>query len=234
METSAFADILSVFFFSLNETFLLFFDYSRDYAEVQILYKQSTEHAAEQSHLIKQLEGLNLDTQKVLRNQEEAHTADTTSYQKVLTHNKPQTYYYNVDVLYSGLDYWRNELPSKIQCTVTSLLSGKPCHHICAVWQLYMELSQCYQALTSSDANLRQSHQELSNLLVQKDQHILQLQTQLQQHQEQLQQKQQQQQQIQQQKAQNTPLDPSTNRQTNFKVSLLLIPHILTHRLLYL
>ncbi|XP_074520132.1 centlein isoform X2 [Halichoeres trimaculatus] len=137
-----------------------------DYTEVQTLYKQSTEHAAEQSHLIKQLEGLNLDTQRVLRNQEEAHTADTTSYQ-----------------------------------------------------QLYKELSQCYQALTSSEANLRQSHQELSNLLVQKDQHILQLQTQLQQQQEQiqLQQQQQQQQQMQQQKAQNIPLDPSTNRQTNFK-----------------
>lgn len=57
---------------------------SRECAEVQTLYRQSTEHAAEQNHLIKQLEGLNLDTQKVLRNQEEAHTADTTSYQRVL------------------------------------------------------------------------------------------------------------------------------------------------------
>lgn len=56
---------------------------SREFAEVQTLYRQSTEHAAEQSHLIKQLEGLNLDTQRVLRNQEEAHTADTTSYQRV-------------------------------------------------------------------------------------------------------------------------------------------------------
>ncbi|KAM7419385.1 hypothetical protein PAMA_016490 [Pampus argenteus] len=54
-----------------------------EFAEVQTLYRQSTEHAAEQSHLIKQLEGLNLDTQKVLRNQEEAHTADTTSYQRL-------------------------------------------------------------------------------------------------------------------------------------------------------
>eukprot|EP00064_Thunnus_orientalis_P016716 superscaffoldBa00003376_g16787 len=54
----------------------------REFAEVQTLYRQSTQHAAEQSHLIKQLEGLNLDTQKVLRNQEEAHTADTTSYQR--------------------------------------------------------------------------------------------------------------------------------------------------------
>ncbi|MED6238984.1 hypothetical protein ATANTOWER_000297 [Ataeniobius toweri] len=61
----------------------------RDFAEVQTLYRQNTEHAAEQSHLIRQLEGLNLDTQRVLRNQEEAHTADTTSYQRVFTHSKP-------------------------------------------------------------------------------------------------------------------------------------------------
>uniref|UniRef100_H3D0D5 Centlein, centrosomal protein n=1 Tax=Tetraodon nigroviridis TaxID=99883 RepID=H3D0D5_TETNG len=52
-----------------------------DYADVQTLYRQSAGHTAEQSQLIKQLEGLNLDTQKVLRNQEEAHTADTSSYQ---------------------------------------------------------------------------------------------------------------------------------------------------------
>ena len=59
---------------------------SCEFTEVQTLYRQSTEHAAEQSHLIKQLEGLNLDTQKVLRNQEESHTADTTSYQRVHIH----------------------------------------------------------------------------------------------------------------------------------------------------
>uniref|UniRef100_A0A096LXW3 Centlein, centrosomal protein n=1 Tax=Poecilia formosa TaxID=48698 RepID=A0A096LXW3_POEFO len=99
----------------------------RDFAEVQGLYKQSTEHAAEQSHLIKQLEGLNLDTQRVLRNQEEAHTADATSYQG-----------------------------------------------------LYKELSQCYQALVSSEAKLRQSHQELSTQVVQKDEQISELQAQLQ------------------------------------------------------
>lgn len=61
------------------------FECRHDYAEVQTLYKKSAEHAAEQSRLIKQLEGLHLDTQKVLRNQEEAHTADTTSYQRVHT-----------------------------------------------------------------------------------------------------------------------------------------------------
>ncbi|KAM8878460.1 centlein [Spinachia spinachia] len=131
-----------------------------EFAEVQTLYRQSTEHAAEQSHLIKQLEGLNLDTQKVLRNQEEAHTADTTSYQK-----------------------------------------------------LYKELSQCYQALVSSEANLRQSHQKLSGLLAQKDQHIVQLQAELQQEQQEhirLQQQQRQHAQVPQQ-------HPSQNRQTNFK-----------------
>ncbi|KAG7485214.1 hypothetical protein JOB18_005390 [Solea senegalensis] len=133
----------------------------RELAEVQTLYRQSTEHAAVQSHLIKQLEGLNLDTQRVLRNQEEAHTADATSYQK-----------------------------------------------------LYTELSQCYQTLVSSEANLRKSYQELSSQVTQKDQHVTDLQAQLQQ------QEQQQEQQLQQQQklmAQHTSY-PSSNRQTNFKV----------------
>ncbi|XP_027874970.1 centlein isoform X2 [Xiphophorus couchianus] len=126
----------------------------RDFSEVQGLYKQSTEHAAEQSHLIKQLEGLNLDTQRVLRNQEEAHTADATSHQ-----------------------------------------------------ELYKELSQCYQALVSSEAKLRQSHQELSTQVVQKDEHISELQAQLQKQQEQIQ--------LLQQHMQPAALSP--NRQTNFK-----------------
>ncbi|XP_054875901.1 centlein isoform X2 [Poeciliopsis prolifica] len=126
----------------------------RDFAEVQGLYKQSTAHAAEQSHLIKQLEGLNLDTQRVLRNQEEAHTADATSYQG-----------------------------------------------------LYKELSQCYQALVSSEAKLRQSHQELSTQVVQKDEQISELQAQLQKQQEQIQ--------LLQQHMQPAALSP--NRQTNFK-----------------
>uniref|UniRef100_A0A3B3ZAQ6 Centlein, centrosomal protein n=1 Tax=Periophthalmus magnuspinnatus TaxID=409849 RepID=A0A3B3ZAQ6_9GOBI len=57
----------------------------KECAEVQALYRQSAEHAADQSHLIRQLEGLNLDTQRVMRNQEEAHNADATSYQMVFT-----------------------------------------------------------------------------------------------------------------------------------------------------
>ncbi|KAL1023786.1 hypothetical protein UPYG_G00046140 [Umbra pygmaea] len=51
--------------------------------ELHALYRQSSEHAAEQAQLIQQLEALSLDTQRVLLNQEEAHTADTSSYQKL-------------------------------------------------------------------------------------------------------------------------------------------------------
>lgn len=127
-------------------------------ADVQALYRQSTEHASEQSHLIRQLEGLNLDTQMVMRTQEEAHNADTTSYQ-----------------------------------------------------MLYKELSQCYQALISSEAKLRQSHQELCDQLVQKDQKIQELQSQLEQQQQQAQT------QLQAQ-TQQTTLSP--NRQTNFKAAV--------------
>ncbi|XP_047222141.1 centlein isoform X3 [Girardinichthys multiradiatus] len=130
----------------------------RDFAEVQTLYRQNTEHSAEQSHLIRQLEGLNLDTQRVMRNQEEAHTADTTSYQR-----------------------------------------------------LYKELSQCYQALVSSESKLRQSHQQLSARMVQKDEQISELQAQLQKQQEQIQ--------LLQHHAPQAP--PSANRQTNFKAGAL-------------
>ncbi|KAK2908857.1 hypothetical protein Q8A67_004694 [Cirrhinus molitorella] len=55
----------------------------RELQDLQCLYRQSVEHAEEQAQLIQQLEGLNLDTQRVLRSQEEAHTADTVSYQKL-------------------------------------------------------------------------------------------------------------------------------------------------------
>ncbi|XP_068506819.1 centlein isoform X2 [Syngnathus scovelli] len=122
-----------------------------EFSEVQMLYKRSTEHAAAQSQLIKQMEGLNVDTQKVMRNQEEAHTADTNSCQK-----------------------------------------------------LYSELSQCYQTLMSSEAKLRQSHQELSSQLAHKEQYILQLQAQLQQQQQQRQ-------------TQRAEISISSNRQTNLK-----------------
>ncbi|XP_030208211.1 centlein [Gadus morhua] len=155
--------------------------------EVQALYRQSMEHGSEQGHLIKQLEALNLDSQRVLRNQEEAHSVDATSYQR-----------------------------------------------------LYTELSQSYQALVAGEAQLRQNHLELSGLLAQRDQQILELQSQLQQQdllahrdqqilelQSQLQQQQQQEKRLlqtqQQQQAHQTTTTTTTttgqqpNKQTNVK-----------------
>ncbi|XP_030422423.1 centlein isoform X4 [Gopherus evgoodei] len=55
----------------------------KELQDLQNLYKQNTEHTAQQAELIQQLQALNMDTQKVLRNQEDAHTAETISYQKL-------------------------------------------------------------------------------------------------------------------------------------------------------
>ncbi|XP_056180766.1 centlein isoform X1 [Falco biarmicus] len=55
----------------------------KELQELQSLYRQNVEHTTQQAELIKQLQALNIDTQKVLKNQEEAHTAETTSYQKL-------------------------------------------------------------------------------------------------------------------------------------------------------
>ncbi|KAJ8388258.1 hypothetical protein AAFF_G00135190 [Aldrovandia affinis] len=100
----------------------------QDQQQLQVLYAQSVEHASDQAQLIKQLEGLNLDTQRVLRTQEAAHSVDSVSYQR-----------------------------------------------------LYSELSESYQSLKASEAQLRQTQISLTTELCLKDQQILHLQAQLQQ-----------------------------------------------------
>ncbi|CAN0312832.1 unnamed protein product [Bubo scandiacus] len=55
----------------------------KELQELQNLYRQNIEHTAQQAELIKQLQALNTNTQKVLKDQEDAHTAETTSYQKL-------------------------------------------------------------------------------------------------------------------------------------------------------
>uniref|UniRef100_A0A4W2CW08 Uncharacterized protein n=1 Tax=Bos indicus x Bos taurus TaxID=30522 RepID=A0A4W2CW08_BOBOX len=54
----------------------------KELQELQNLYKQNSAHTAQQAELIQQLQVLNMDTQKVLRNQEDVHTAESISYQK--------------------------------------------------------------------------------------------------------------------------------------------------------
>ncbi|XP_052633272.1 centlein isoform X3 [Harpia harpyja] len=55
----------------------------KELQQLQNLYRQNIEHTAQQAELIKQLQALNTDTQKVLKDQEDAHAAETTSYQKL-------------------------------------------------------------------------------------------------------------------------------------------------------
>nr|XP_044991441.1 centlein isoform X4 [Jaculus jaculus] len=54
----------------------------KELQELQNLYKQNSAHTAQQAELIQQLQLLNMDTQKVLKNQEDVHTAESISYQK--------------------------------------------------------------------------------------------------------------------------------------------------------
>nr|XP_012625151.1 centlein isoform X9 [Microcebus murinus] len=55
----------------------------KELQELQNLYKQNSAHTAQQAELIQQLQVLNMDTQKVMKNQEDVHTAESTSYQKL-------------------------------------------------------------------------------------------------------------------------------------------------------
>ncbi|KAM4878099.1 centlein isoform 2-T2 [Thomomys bottae] len=55
----------------------------KELQELQNLYKQNSAHTAQQAELIQQLQVLNMDTQKVLKNQEDIHTAESISHQKL-------------------------------------------------------------------------------------------------------------------------------------------------------
>uniref|UniRef100_A0A673TPI6 Centlein n=1 Tax=Suricata suricatta TaxID=37032 RepID=A0A673TPI6_SURSU len=55
----------------------------KELLELQNLYEQNSAHTAQQAELIQQLQVLNMDAQKVLRNQEDVHTAESISYQKL-------------------------------------------------------------------------------------------------------------------------------------------------------
>uniref|UniRef100_F6VBV1 Centlein n=1 Tax=Ornithorhynchus anatinus TaxID=9258 RepID=F6VBV1_ORNAN len=73
---------------TMNQTDLIQKDmditlFRKELQELQNLYKQNTEHTTQQAELIQQLQALNMDTQKVLQNQEDAHTAEMISYQKL-------------------------------------------------------------------------------------------------------------------------------------------------------
>ncbi|XP_051019928.1 centlein isoform X2 [Acomys russatus] len=55
----------------------------KELQELQNLYKQNSAHTTQQAELIQELQLLNMDAQKVLMNQEDVHTAESISYQKL-------------------------------------------------------------------------------------------------------------------------------------------------------
>ncbi|KAL7878149.1 hypothetical protein SRHO_G00047920 [Serrasalmus rhombeus] len=103
----------------------------QDLAELQGLYRQSVEHAGEQAELIQQLEGLNLDTQHVLRSQEQAHSTHTASYQKL---------YSELSVSYQALQHREEELRQR-NVVLTAQLRQRDQQ----VSQLQAELQQLQQ-----------------------------------------------------------------------------------------
>ncbi|XP_069780488.1 centlein isoform X11 [Narcine bancroftii] len=56
--------------------------FRKELLDLEGLYKESIEHAAQQAELIKQLQTLNLEIRKMLRNQEDDHASETKTYQK--------------------------------------------------------------------------------------------------------------------------------------------------------
>ncbi|KAM4851057.1 centlein isoform X2 [Urocitellus parryii] len=89
----------------------------KELQELQNLYKQNSAHTAQQAELIQQLQVLNLDTQKVLKNQEDAHTAESISYQKLYSelHICFETTKSNESMLRQSVDNLQDQLFQKEQ-----------------------------------------------------------------------------------------------------------------------
>uniref|UniRef100_A0A8B9N8R1 Centlein n=1 Tax=Accipiter nisus TaxID=211598 RepID=A0A8B9N8R1_9AVES len=79
-EHNCLTEVIVVLFLNFS---LLLVLHRKELQQLQNLYRQNIEHTAQQAELIKQLQALNTDTQKVLKDQEDAHAAETTSYQKL-------------------------------------------------------------------------------------------------------------------------------------------------------
>ncbi|XP_009991250.1 PREDICTED: centlein-like, partial [Tauraco erythrolophus] len=111
----------------------------KELQELQNLYRQNIEHTTQQAELIKQLQALNTDTQKVLKDQEDAHTAETTSYQKL---------YNELTLCFETVK--TSEIQLQQSCaSLQDQLLGKD-QKIC---QLQEELQQAYDALNAVHRN---------------------------------------------------------------------------------
>lgn len=99
----------------------------KELQELQNLYRQNITHTAQQAELIQQLQALNTDTQKVLKDQEDAHTAETTSYQKVCQ----PLYDYRVHI--PAYPISRNRV-IKALCSVVSFGSLDSCYQNMVGW----------------------------------------------------------------------------------------------------
>ncbi|XP_015704541.1 centlein isoform X7 [Coturnix japonica] len=119
----------------------------KELQELQNLYEQNIAHMEQQAQLIQQLQTLNTDTQKVLKEQEDVHTTETVSYQKL----------YNELVLcFETLK--TNEIQLQQSCdSLQDQLLGKD-KKIC---QLQEQLQQAHDALNTLHQSPSSDLQEL-------------------------------------------------------------------------
>ncbi|XP_019373089.1 PREDICTED: centlein isoform X4 [Gavialis gangeticus] len=118
----------------------------KELQELQNLYKQNTEHTAQQAELIQQLQALNMDTQKVLRNQEDVHMAETISYQKL---------YNELSICFETLKSSEIQLQQSNASLQDQLLEKEQ-----KISQLEEQLQQAHEALPPLQQDVHSKHME--------------------------------------------------------------------------
>ncbi|XP_039766685.1 centlein [Ornithorhynchus anatinus] len=161
---------------TMNQTDLIQKDmditlFRKELQELQNLYKQNTEHTTQQAELIQQLQALNMDTQKVLQNQEDAHTAEMISYQKL--YNELNTCFETVKTNEAQLRQsylsLKNQLLQKEQETIQLKLKLEEAlstpHPLSQVAQLqYLEQDFKHSSLTHLECLIAAQKSEIRHL----------------------------------------------------------------------
>ncbi|XP_031463938.1 centlein, partial [Phasianus colchicus] len=118
----------------------------KELQELQNLYKQNIAHTAQQAQLIQQLQTLNTDTQKVLKEQEDVHTTEAISYQKL---------YNELTLCFETLKTNEIQLQQRYASLQDQLLGKDQ-----KIYQLQEQLQQAHNALNMLHQNSSHDLQE--------------------------------------------------------------------------
>ncbi|XP_041465243.1 centlein-like [Lytechinus variegatus] len=122
-----------------------------EYEDLKAQHDQAIHQAAQQAQLIQQLQDLQADTHKVLKNQESAHTLDSTNFQKM---------YHELRIKFEKLVQSEKELRQRLAETEAQMTTKRPMRSVSLQVNLKDSSSQRTRSRSRSQEVLRMEQRE--------------------------------------------------------------------------